>query len=124
MSNHQPYASPPRTSEMLSPFRTYRDMSGESLHRRGYRDAAIHRAALNESAAAGVLSIAGKSFTQYFVPCTLYTAPSTLYPVPSTLYPIPYTLYPIPYTLYPIPYTLYPESWTLRPEPYTLNPEP
>lgn len=37
----------------------YRDMSGESLHRRGYRDAAIHRAALNESAAAGVLSIAG-----------------------------------------------------------------
>ena len=29
----------------------YRDMSGESLHRRGYRDAAIHRAALNESAA-------------------------------------------------------------------------
>jgi 23S rRNA G2445 N2-methylase RlmL len=37
----------------------YRDMSGESLHRRGYRDAAIHRAALNESAAAGVLSLAG-----------------------------------------------------------------
>ena len=37
----------------------YRDMSGESLHRRGYRDAAIHRAALNEAAAAGCLSIAG-----------------------------------------------------------------
>ena len=37
----------------------YRDMSGESLHRRGYRDAAIHRAALNEAAAAGVLSLAG-----------------------------------------------------------------
>ena len=37
----------------------YRDMSGESLHRRGYRDAAIHRAALNESAAAGVLALAG-----------------------------------------------------------------
>jgi 23S rRNA G2445 N2-methylase RlmL len=34
-------------------------MSGESLHRRGYRDAAIHRAALNESAAAGVLALAG-----------------------------------------------------------------
>ena len=26
----------------------YRDMSGESLHRRGYRDAAIYRAAFNE----------------------------------------------------------------------------
>ena len=39
----------------------YRDMSGESLHRRGYRDAAIHRAALNEAAAAGVLSLAGWS---------------------------------------------------------------
>jgi 23S rRNA G2445 N2-methylase RlmL len=37
----------------------YRDMSGESLHRRGYRDAAIHRAALNESAAAGLLALAG-----------------------------------------------------------------
>ena len=37
----------------------YRDMSGESLHRRGYRDAAIHRAALNEAAAAGILHIAG-----------------------------------------------------------------
>ena len=39
----------------------YRDMSGDSLHRRGYRDAAVHRAALNESAAAGLLSIAGWS---------------------------------------------------------------
>ena len=37
----------------------YRDMSGKSLHRRGYRDAALHRAALNESAAAGALAIAG-----------------------------------------------------------------
>ena len=39
----------------------YRDMSGDSLHRRGYRDAAVHRAALNEPAAAGLLSIAGWS---------------------------------------------------------------
>ncbi len=36
----------------------YRDMSGESLHRRGYRDA-MHRASLNEAAAAGVLQLAG-----------------------------------------------------------------
>ena len=36
----------------------YRDMSGESLHRRGYR-AAMHRASLSESAAAGMLSLAG-----------------------------------------------------------------
>ena len=36
----------------------YRDMSGESLHRRGYRTA-MHRASLSESAAAGMLSLAG-----------------------------------------------------------------
>lgn len=36
----------------------YRDMAGESLHRRGYR-AAMHRASLNESAAAGLLTLAG-----------------------------------------------------------------
>jgi 23S rRNA G2445 N2-methylase RlmL len=36
----------------------YRDMSGESLHRRGYRNA-MHRASLSESAAAGMLSLAG-----------------------------------------------------------------
>ena len=36
----------------------YRDMSGESLHRRGYRSA-MHRASLSESAAAGMLSLAG-----------------------------------------------------------------
>lgn len=36
----------------------YRDMSGISLHRRGYRDA-MHRASLNEAIAAGVLTIAG-----------------------------------------------------------------
>lgn len=36
----------------------YRDMSGESLHRRGYRQA-MHRASLNESAAAGILYLAG-----------------------------------------------------------------
>lgn len=32
----------------------YRNMSGDSLHRRGYREA-MHKAALNESTAAGVL---------------------------------------------------------------------
>jgi 23S rRNA G2445 N2-methylase RlmL len=36
----------------------YRDMSGASLHRRGYRDR-MHRAALNEAAAAGMLMLAG-----------------------------------------------------------------
>ncbi|KAK9831607.1 hypothetical protein WJX74_002393 [Apatococcus lobatus] len=39
----------------------YADMSGDSLHRRGYR-AAMHRASLNEAAAAGILSLAGWSF--------------------------------------------------------------
>ncbi|KAG2449789.1 hypothetical protein HYH02_005313 [Chlamydomonas schloesseri] len=38
--------------------KVYRDMSGESLHRRGYRDV-MHRAALNEAAAAGVLALSG-----------------------------------------------------------------
>ncbi|KAL4458935.1 hypothetical protein ABPG75_013800 [Micractinium tetrahymenae] len=36
----------------------YRDMSGASLHRRGYRQA-MHRASLNEAAAAGILHLAG-----------------------------------------------------------------
>lgn len=36
----------------------YRDSSGQSLHRRGYRQA-MHRASLNEAAAAGCLSLAG-----------------------------------------------------------------
>ncbi|KAI5067065.1 hypothetical protein GOP47_0017593 [Adiantum capillus-veneris] len=36
----------------------YRDMSGISLHRRGYRDA-MHKASLNEALAAGCLTIAG-----------------------------------------------------------------
>ncbi|KAK9811854.1 hypothetical protein WJX72_011203 [[Myrmecia] bisecta] len=36
----------------------YRDMSGDSLHRRGYRSA-MHKASLNESAAAGALTLAG-----------------------------------------------------------------
>lgn len=39
-------------------FLLYRDMSGASLHQRGYR-AAMHRASLNESAAAGILGLAG-----------------------------------------------------------------
>ncbi|EFJ53062.1 hypothetical protein VOLCADRAFT_115653, partial [Volvox carteri f. nagariensis] len=38
--------------------RVFRDMSGTSLHRRGYRDV-MHRAALNEAAAAGVLTLSG-----------------------------------------------------------------
>ena len=38
----------------------YRDTSGDSLHRRGYRaNLSVHRAALNEAAAAGLLYIAG-----------------------------------------------------------------
>eukprot|EP00897_Mesotaenium_endlicherianum_P008134 jgi/Mesen1/7349/ME000377S06561 len=36
----------------------YRDMSGGSLHKRGWRDV-MHRASLNESVAAGVLSLTG-----------------------------------------------------------------
>ena len=37
----------------------YRDASGESLHRRGYRrDLPVHRAALNESAAGGIVNLA------------------------------------------------------------------
>ena len=36
----------------------YRDMSGESLHHRGYRSA-MHRASLNEAAAAGILLLSG-----------------------------------------------------------------
>jgi hypothetical protein len=36
----------------------YRDMSGVSLHKRGYRDA-MHRASLNEGVAAGMLKLAG-----------------------------------------------------------------
>lgn len=40
--------------------KVYRDVSGTSLHRRGYRaGGAIHKAALNEAAAAGVLYLAG-----------------------------------------------------------------
>ena len=35
----------------------YLDMSGDSLHRRGYRTA-MHASSLNEAAAAGVLSLA------------------------------------------------------------------
>jgi 23S rRNA G2445 N2-methylase RlmL len=38
----------------------YRDLGGGSLHRRGYRgDGAMHKAALNEAAAAGLLLLAG-----------------------------------------------------------------
>lgn len=38
----------------------FRDLGGGSLHRRGYRsNTAVHKAALNEAAAAGLLLIAG-----------------------------------------------------------------
>lgn len=38
----------------------YRDLSGQSLHKRGYRaDSAIHKAALREDVAAGILTLAG-----------------------------------------------------------------
>lgn len=37
----------------------YRDVGGGSLHRRGYRRGPIHRAALNEAAAAAMLRVAG-----------------------------------------------------------------
>ena len=36
----------------------FRDMSGSSLHRRGYRDV-MHRSPLNESAAAAMLLLSG-----------------------------------------------------------------
>jgi 23S rRNA G2445 N2-methylase RlmL len=36
----------------------FRDVSGTSLHKRGYRTV-IHKAALNEAAAAGILYMAG-----------------------------------------------------------------
>jgi hypothetical protein len=36
----------------------YRDVSGTSLHKRGYRKI-IHKAGLNEAAAAGILYLAG-----------------------------------------------------------------
>lgn len=36
----------------------YQDMSGDSLHKRGYRTA-MHASSLNESAAAGALALAG-----------------------------------------------------------------
>jgi 23S rRNA G2445 N2-methylase RlmL len=38
--------------------KVYRDVSGASLHRRGYRGR-IHKSALNEAAAAGILHLAG-----------------------------------------------------------------
>jgi putative N6-adenine-specific DNA methylase len=62
----KPYPPPPgRTADVplyVAAFQdritVYRDMSGESLHRRGYRQA-MHIASLNESAAAGILYLAG-----------------------------------------------------------------
>ncbi|GBF96891.1 hypothetical protein Rsub_09896 [Raphidocelis subcapitata] len=51
---------PLHASLLRDELRLYRDVGGGSLHRRGYRrDAAIHRAALNEAAAAGLLLSAG-----------------------------------------------------------------
>jgi 23S rRNA G2445 N2-methylase RlmL len=42
----------------LDELKVYRDVSGTSLHKRGYRNV-VHRAALNEAAAAGILLQAG-----------------------------------------------------------------
>ena len=39
-------------------FSIFRDLCGDSLHRRGYRDA-MHKSPLNEAAAAGILLMAG-----------------------------------------------------------------
>ena len=39
-------------------FSLFRDLCGNSLHRRGYRDA-MHKSPLNEAAAAGILLMAG-----------------------------------------------------------------
>ena len=44
----------------------YRDMSGQTLHKRGYRGA-VHRAALSEAVAAGILQMIGFDGTQDIV---------------------------------------------------------
>ena len=56
---HDTYADIPLYAALYNnEIKLYRDMSGKSLHRRGYR-AVMHAASLNESAAAGLLSLAG-----------------------------------------------------------------
>lgn len=58
-----PQGSPdlPLAFQMLNDnLQIYRDVGGGSLHRRGYRaDSAVHKAALNEAAAAGLMLLAG-----------------------------------------------------------------
>jgi len=47
-------------------FRIYRDLAGESLHKRGYRTDTIHVSSLNETLAAGMLYMAGSTPTALF----------------------------------------------------------
>ena len=59
---HDPEGSAPDVPLFLNLYRDevslYRDTSGASLHRRGYRRGAVHRAALNEAAAGGLVTLA------------------------------------------------------------------
>lgn len=59
---HDPAGSAPDVPLFLNIFRDevklYRDTSGASLHRRGYRRGPVHRAALNEAAAGGLVTLA------------------------------------------------------------------
>jgi hypothetical protein len=63
----------------------YRDMSGDSLHRRGWRSA-MHKASLNESAAAGLLLMSGwPKQDAGGIYCPLITTPwPTFYPLDVT----------------------------------------
>lgn len=58
-----------------------RDMSGDSLHRRGYRSA-MHKASLNEAAAAGCLALAGwpqaAAAGMHHCPCAYFPAHFTV----------------------------------------------
>ena len=58
-----PRGAPPSLPLNVAIFRDYAqvylDTSGLSLHKRGYRRGAVHKAALNEAAAAGLLQLAG-----------------------------------------------------------------
>ena len=58
-----PRGAPPSIPLNVAIFRDYAqvylDTSGLSLHKRGYRRGAVHKAALNEAAAAGLLQLAG-----------------------------------------------------------------
>lgn len=67
--NHAAAAVPLFIAVAASSASLYRDMAGASLHKRGYRaDNIVHRGALNEAVAAGVLYLAG------FTPDGVYNA--------------------------------------------------